>query len=568
MNKLVTYLAKAKPVLSKVKPVLTKVKPVLTKINNIPFDKNVSYIFSRVKALIFVLMCFKFCTVLTTNHYILKPFSVPPAFDRNGYNGSMLTGQVVNYMEDIRQFKDSSTARGNAYRQLGKTFKESDVSLYEDSKEPTIYDPDTWFNAGKKILSSMDRFKEKSIVASIVEDTKDSTKVLLTIQVTNRPVSKIYIPHPKTIGDKAFFHLMAYEILTETDPIALFDYYLKDDVLLDRAEKLLKKLSEDNEFRRNNKLRLDISTINYKLARAHFLRTSLGKKQEATAQEKQDTTEKEKQDNCLKQMHLRAEALDGAHELIRTNPNDLSAYVQEFSCLAFNVSWFSYLDDTNDSLDIIEGKKDIGEWRKHFDELLNDFNQNESNLKTEFYDATQSKAYIYATIGFLATYFNSKSQYEIKDYYKKALDASPDDVFILNATAYFYTQGIYKDSTTAYKHINDALNLKPFDGNLMDSYSDIALSFNDSAKFYKYFEQALYNPKAIDGITLEEYEKEGTKRLKDMWQRPRFQDIMRRHGSKKFDNTFVNQEESSPDADTTAESPPKIIVKKKGKRKV
>jgi tetratricopeptide (TPR) repeat protein len=550
MNKIVTYLAKAKPVLAKAKPVLTHIK-------TFPFDKNVSYIFSRVKALIFVLMCFKFCTILTTNHYILKPFSVPPAFERNGYNGTMLTGQVVNYMEDIRQFKDSSTSRGNAYRQLGKTFKESDVSLYEDSKEPTIYDPDTWFKAGKKILSSMDRFKEKSISASIVENPMDSTTALLTIQVTNRPVSQTPIPHPR-IGDKTFFHFIAFEILAETDPIALFDYYLKDDKLLDRAEKLLSKLNHNDEFRRDrtNQLRLEVSTINLKLAKAHSLRRSMKVKQEATDPEKEaDRTEQNK---------LRNDALDCAHHLIEHNPGDLSAYVQEFSCLAFNVSWLNYLDPKRDAADLAQGKQDFDVWKKHFDELLKKFKEEESNLKTEFYDAQQSKAYINATIGFLATQFDATSKFEVKGYYEKALAASPEDVFILNAVAYFYSTGIYKDKKKAFEYIEKAVSLKPYDGNLMDSYSDIALIFNDTATFYTYFEKALDNPKAIDGITREEYEKEATNRLKDVWHRPRFQQIMRQHGSTLFD-VALNQEENSTFVATTTESSYKPVVKKKRK---
>jgi hypothetical protein len=550
MNKLVTYLAKAKPV-------LTKVKPVLTKIKDIPFDKNVSYIASRAKVMFFVLMGVKFCTVLSTNHYILKPFSVPPIFERNGYNGSMLTGQVVNYMEDIRQFKDSSTARGNAYRQLGKTFKESNVSLHEDSKEPTIYDPDTWFSAGKKILSSMDRFKEKSISASIVEDSKDSTMVLLTIQVTNRPVNQTSIPHPKKAGDRAFFHFMAFEILAETDPIALFDYYLKEDTLLGRAEELLKKLQRNDEFRYNptNQLRLEVSTINFKLARAHFLRRSLRENQAATSSEKDN--------NRLEQMTLRHEALEAAHALVDNHSNDLSAYVQEFSCLAFNISWFSYLDDKKDTLDIRENKANYVEWKHHFDELLKEFKAKKSSLKTEFYDATQSEAYINATIGFLANEFDSISKYEVKKYYDAALAASPNDVFILNAVAYFFTDDIHKNKESAFKYIKQAVGLKPFDGNLMDSYADIALIFNDLDTFYIYFEKALDNPKAIDGITLEEYEKEGTQRLKNVWHQPRFQQIMRNHGSKLFDTA----DESSRLVPPLAESTPKSVVKKATKRK-
>lgn len=552
MNKVVHYLAKAKPVLSKVKPILTKVK-------DMPFDKHTSYVFSRVKAAFFVLLFIKFCTVVTTNHYLLKPFSVPPSFDKSGYNGAMLTGQVVNYMEDIRNFKDPSTARGNAYRQIGKTFKESEVSIVENSKAPTPYDPDTWFQAGKKILSSIDGFKEKSITASIVEDTQDSTKVVLTVQVTNRPVHKTPIPNLKQISDSAFFHLVAFEILKETDPIALFDYYIKEDKLLDRAEKLLENLEHNEVFKKDstNKFRLEVSTINFKLAKAHYLRRELRKKTDATS--------KEKADNRSEQRKMREDALDLSHELIERNPNDLSAYVQEFSSLAFNCDWLFYLDAIEDAEDIKRGETEREEWKTHFDKLLKDFEEKEESLVTTFYNLEHSRAYIKVTIGYLVKYFYPISDYERESYYKEALTLTQNDVFILNSAAYFYANKKIKDKKEAYTYIGKAVTLKPYDGNLMDSYADIALSFYDTINFYKYFELALKYPKPIDGITIDEYDKDT--RFKKMWGRPKFQELMCQYGSKVFVSCRENKEEASIVVPEIPETEPKPTSRKKLKRK-
>ena len=494
---------------------LLAIKDYLKRIKLPHFDKSVSYTLSRLKVLGIGLLLCKFCTVLQNNNYMLKSFSVTPALERSGYNGKMLTEQVIDYMEDIINYKDPSTSRGNAYRQLGKAFSESVVLTVEESTESNPYDPDIWFKAGKKILGQFMN-KEKYISGSIVNDIRDSSQMIVTIQITGRPLKKI--PIIKIKDETILFKTAACAILEETNPIALFDYYIKIDNL-DKAESILKSLRRDKAYNieRTKKFRIDVSAITLLLAQAHELENNvndIAKRNEA--------------------YDKRISAIYQSDALIKNYSDDVSAYVQKLNSLTFFYNWFDYLDSTNlkDKVYLESGKafieKNIGQFENPFAAYKKEIEG--KKMKSDFYNIEQAYGFIFSTIGYLSYSFKKAKQEDVIKYYADALKYSPDDVFVLNSVAYFYA---YKrDTFHAYHYIGKALENNEGDGNLMDSYAEIAWSFKDKLTFYRYFEQALKHPKPIDGITREQYEEDG--RWYDLWQESHFQKLMEQNGSTTF----------------------------------
>lgn len=125
-------------------------------------DPCVICIFSRLKVLCFSLLFWKFCIVVQNDNFMLKPFSITPTLNQYGLTGVIFSQEVVRYMNDIVNFKDPSTSRGNAFRQLGKTFTESKVLIVEGNVEINPLSSDKWLKVGKKALSDF-MFQGKSI---------------------------------------------------------------------------------------------------------------------------------------------------------------------------------------------------------------------------------------------------------------------------------------------------------------------------------------------------------------------------------------------------------------------
>lgn len=493
------------------------------------FDKRVSGIFSRLKWLCFSLLFWKFCMVVHSDNFMLKPFSITPALNQQGLNGKMFTEGVVECMDDIINFKDPSTSRGNAFRQVGKTFTESKVLIVEGNQEPNLnpYLFNSLLKSVKKALSDF-MFQGKYISGSIVNDISDSTQWLVSIQITNKPIKKIAIK--KTEQASTILKTAASIILQETNPIALLDYYIKINNLKE-ASSLLNILRQDEPFNidKNRKFRLDVSTITLELAQSHALLMNLDSTNRNAAVDKRKT------------------ATDLSDKLLVDYSQDVASYVQKLSSLSYACHLYSHFDSTifKDNQQLKIEKLEMDNYKKQFKNTLTQFLKEEKykTLHSDYYNLRQAKGFIYTTIGYLFTAFDMANADEIESFYTKALEFSPNDAYVLNACAYFYAMNL-KNKTLSYQCIGKALEMNKTDGNLMDTYAEIAWSFKDTATFYYYFEQALKHPKPIDGIVIEQYEKD--KRWKALWTKQKFQFLMHKYGSKIFVmshetlNKFVN----------------------------
>ena len=120
------------------------------------------------------------------------------------------------------------------------------------------------------------------------------------------------------------------------------------------------------------------------------------------------------------------------------------------------------------------------------------------------------------SIGYLLRYFERLNEADIDEHYTEALLMNPDDVFILNSLAYHYLdkyvdivggihiQKRWKDSTLHF--LDKALQVRPQDGNIYDSYAECLMKFGDTCKAFRYLDAALMYEKRIDNITVKAYD--------------------------------------------------------------
>ncbi len=501
------------------KPALrTAVHAFLKKYRLCFFDKGVIKTFSRLKVLCFSLLFWKFCMVVHSDNFMLKPFSLNATLNQEGLNGKKFTEGVVESMNDIINYKDLSTSRGNAFRQLGKTFTESKVLIIEGNQVPNLnpYLFNSLLQSGKKTLSDF-MFQGKYISGSIVNDNDDSTQWILSIQITNKPTKKI--PIKKTEQTSTILKTAACTILQETNPIALLDYYIKINNL-NEANTLLNTLKQEEAFKidKNRKFRLDVSNITLELAQSHALLMNLDSTNRDAAVEK------------------RKKAIELSDKLMANYSQDVAVYVQKLSSLSYACHLYSQSDSTifKNNQQLKTEKLEMENYKKEFKNTLTQFLKEEKykTLHSDYYNLRQAKGFIYTTIGYLFTAFDMADADEIESFYTKALEFSPNDAYVLNACAYFYAMNL-KNKTLSYQCISKALEMNKTDGNLMDTYAEIAWSFRDTATFYGYFEQALKHPKPIDGIDMYQYEKD--KRWKALWNKKKFQSLMQKYALKNLE---------------------------------
>ena len=464
-------------------------KPWLYKIHFREFEKRVSNVWMGIKVIVAATIIYQFCCSIFSNNYTLKPFSVPKEMEERGLKGTAVIEQIYDSMTVIINFKDSSTSRANAFRQLGKDYeKYKIIKNVEEGKEAGSFDPDNWFKTARKLFG----FSEKAVVGQI---SKNGIEYTMRIQIDKNQATYISANNLSALFQKA-----AIVILEEINPYDLVDYYIKKNELT-KAESILYNL-------KNRKNKTDIQNFQFLVNDTNW---DIAKLQ---------------QDTVYGGKIAYKDVLDDSEELLKNHPQDIASYVQMFSSLMSAVDWARYY---------CPNKDEKNKYKKHFTRTLTQFRNVEKNLHSDYYNGNQAEGFVNMCIGYLLYQFEPDSNTEkIGECYRDAYNKLKTNVFILNNMAYYFQTKYLdaKDKTKKYicrdsciKYLDEALEISPNDSNIFDTRAECALSFGDTTQFFKYFEKALNNPKPIDGITFESYKKDRRwdERLRAT---PKFQQLM------------------------------------------
>ena len=448
-------------------------KPWLNKIHFREFEKRVSNIWTGIKVIVAATLIYQFCCSIFSNNYTLKPFSVTKEMEECGLKGTAVIEQIYDSMTDIINFKDSSTSRANAFRQLGKAYeKPKIITNIDEGKEAGSFDPDSWFKTGRKLFG----FSEKAIVGQIIINGSDYT---MRIQIDKNQANYVTASNLNALFQKG-----AINILEEINPYDLFDYYIKKNELT-KAESLLENL-------KNRKNKTDIQDFQFLVNDTNWDIAMLQK------------------DPIYQGKAAYQDVIDDSNILLKDHPKDIASYVQMFSSLMSAVDWARYYSS--------DKYEETRVYREPFKNTLAQYKEVENKLTSKYYDEKQAKGFVNMCIGYLLNQFEpTASAEEIATRYKYAYNELKTNVFILNNMAYYYQakfkntkdktkKCVYRDS--CIKYLDEALKISPHDSNIFDTRAECALSFGDTIQFFQNFEKALNNPKPIDGITLESYKKD------------------------------------------------------------
>ena len=413
-----------------------------------PFADAISNIWLTFKVAVVAILLINFYYTFDKKPYTILPFNVPDEWIKNGHRGDIAVEQVLIEMTNIINFVDSSTSRASAFRQLNNAQPLVFQRNINEGKEPNGFEIDAWFKVGRKLLNR----SEKTISGNVVKDSLRGYKFILLIDgIAETP----YLSHnPDSIYIWAAIH-----ILEKTEPYQAVNYYLKKSNLA-KVAMLLENIK-------------DTTTQDYKRSRLNLRIANIRK----------DYTPKS--ENNLREF---ISIMASMNTLCSTQKDKLGAYVHYFGTLVALTNWISYSGLSAETF-----QKDTAALCEQFKTWHDDYEKNEAikgRLNTEGYDTSKTKSYIEMSMGYLFRYFEPLNEAEIDEHYKKALQKNRNDVFILNSIAYHCSdkygkkiggvQKIWEDSTLFL--LNEALQVRPQDGNIYDSYAECLIKFGDICK--------------------------------------------------------------------------------------